>query len=126
MKPDDEGRLSVKLMVPNTRLFFFFTVNNCYAISKEYMSIWLDQPENAQFKIIEKKYQFMLQTLNVFETNLKSDDVLNCKTYEPNITCLPRSRRPEFYVNVVKTVVAKPKWSYNISLFKDFKPESET
>ena len=45
MKPDDDGKIEIRLMVPNTRLFFFFTENQMHKISKDYMDIWLEEPE---------------------------------------------------------------------------------
>lgn len=47
LKPDDEGRICTKIMVPNTRLFFFFTVNSMATTSNDYMSVFLEQPEHV-------------------------------------------------------------------------------
>lgn len=47
MKQDDDGRIVMKIMVPNTRLFFFFTINNVASVSKDYMSVCLDTPEHV-------------------------------------------------------------------------------
>jgi hypothetical protein len=47
MRPDGHGRIAIKLMVPKTRLFFFFTINNMAMYSEDYVTLNLEQPEHV-------------------------------------------------------------------------------
>jgi hypothetical protein len=60
MKPDNEGRICTKIMVPNTRIFFFFTASNEWTTSGDYQSIALEVPEIVKFAICEQEYTFMV------------------------------------------------------------------
>lgn len=60
MKPDSDGRITSKIMVPNTRIFFFFTASNLWTTSEDYQSIALEAPEIVKFSISEHEYTFMV------------------------------------------------------------------
>lgn len=116
-------------MVPNTRLFFFFTVNEMACVSEDYMIIGLEDEEKVRFKFKEDdelETQFLLSSMNIFETNLTTEDIIDPDTYEPRIQCVPREPRPQYKMNKVKTrITRKEKWNVNMSLFKDWRIENE-
>jgi hypothetical protein len=124
MKPDEDGKIAVKLMVPNTRLFFFFTVNNMATTSEDYQSIYLEQPEHVSYRIVEQKYVFLLQDLNLFETNLATDDIISDTDYSVRIESIPRRPRAAYRVAKEKSLrVTRQRWNVKMSVFKDYKPD---
>lgn len=127
MKPDDDGIINVKLMVPNTRLFFFFTVNYMAITSNDYMSVFQEQPEHVNYEINDKKYMFLLQSINLFETNQDCNEIITPE-YKINVETKPRVPRPVYRVHkpiVFETKVERPRWHFKISLFKDYRSDND-
>ena len=60
LKPNSDKTLTVRLMVPNTRLFFFFTVNEASRISTDYIHVCLDTPEFVVIIIFYINYNYNL------------------------------------------------------------------
>lgn len=66
---------------------------------------------------------FLLSEINIFETNLDSDDIIN-QEYQIMVVTKPRVPRPLFRQHKEKTRVIQQKWSRDISLFKDYLPDT--
>jgi hypothetical protein len=127
LKPDADGRLRIRMMVPNTRLFFFFTVNNENHVSDEYMNIFLEQPEIVKFAICEQDYMFLLQGLNLYESGIESDDVISPSNYFPNVKTIPRRTRPVYRPpKIASQKDIRPRWIFGKSLFKDWRVDDDT
>lgn len=104
MKPDEDGNTIIRLMVPNTRLFFFFTKNQMSMASKDYMSIWLEQPEAVTTTFLDEENMHLVQNLNVFETNICSEEVIDQTSFEPNVHLEPRILRETYFVDKPKVI----------------------
>ena len=112
-------------MVPNTRLFFFFTYENQPNISKEYFSVQLQQPEFVNFHIHETQHNFMVKNMNLLEADFRKPNVIN-QEYKPVVDSLPRKKREQVKISkLAKQATKKPPWSIPISVFKDYKIDTE-
>lgn len=112
-------------MVPNTRLFFFFTYENLPKTSKEYFSIELQQPEFVNFHIHEKEYNFMVNNMNLLEADFRKPNIIN-QEYKPVVDSLPRKKREQVKISkLAKQATKKPPWSLSISIFKDYKVDTD-
>ena len=95
-------------------------------VSSDYQNIFLEQPEHVHYTIVEQEYTFLLQNINLFETNMESVDIIDGDTYDIRIDTIPRKRRPQYAVAKEKTRITRPRWAWKISLFKDWRADNDT
>lgn len=46
---------------------------------------------------------------------MKSEDIIEQKTYNIKVDSVPRKKRPDLIITKQKTKVVKPRWALNIS-----------
>jgi len=111
------------IMVPSTRLFFWYNFGDMPYLNQNYPIIDLKKPVEVDYNIDDQKFNLNLDSLNIVEgTALTTENIIDSETYEINIKKKPREPYPEFhYTKNIKKFV----WTFQISLFKDYKADNE-
>ena len=118
-------------MVPNQKLFFFFTEDFDPLVSEDYPKISFMTPEEIvsfffllkkNLEMFEEDYKYTMESLNIFLFEEEAFQVIS-KDFDPQITIKPREKRAEYKPPKAKR--KRKKWNWNTSIFRDFRRDNE-